>query len=218
MALVEVVMLLGLLAQGRLLSDSEVAARLLSPLDLSYPPLARQARIMGLVRMQVDVDALGLVREVRTLSGHPLLVGSVYSMLKGLRFEPLVEGGKAVGFTYVQEVNFRLEERQPVQRLRPPRKECRWRDEEMERAVACLSGLSEKTTEEYLAWAAIELQRGNAEAALEILAGALPSTERRYLEVAESLGQYEEAREALAKSAYSKVLKTLGKSKKRVEG
>ncbi len=187
-------MLLGLLAQGRLLSDSEVAARLLSPLDLKYPPLARQARIMGLVRMQVDVDALGLVQEVRTVSGHPLLVGSVYSMLKGLRFEPLVEGGKAVGFTYVQEVNFRLEDKQPVQRPRPPRKECRWRDEEMERASACLAVLSEKTTEEYLAWAEIELQRGNAEAALQILAGALPATERRYLELAESLGQYEEAR------------------------
>ncbi len=187
-------MLLGLLAQGRLLSDAEVAARLLSPLDLKYPPLARQARIMGLVRMQVDVDALGLVQEVRTVSGHPLLVGSVYSMLKGLRFEPLVEGGKAVGFTYVQEVNFRLEDKQPVQRLRPPRKECRWRDEEMDRASACLAVLSEKTTEEYLAWAEIELQRGNAESALEILAGALPATERRYLELAESLGQYEEAR------------------------
>jgi hypothetical protein len=64
----------------------------------------------------------------------------------------------------------------------------------MERASACLAVLSEKTTEEYLAWAEIELQRGNAEAALQILAGALPATERRYLELAESLGQYEEAR------------------------
>ena len=200
MALVEVVMLLGLVAQGRLLSDAEVAVRLMSPLDLNYPPLARQARIMGLVRVQVDVDALGLVQEVRKVSGHPLLVGSVYSMLKGLRFEPLVEGGKAVGFTYVQEVNFRLEDRQPVQRpqTRPPRKECRWRDEEVERASACLAVLREKTTEEYLAWAEIELQRGNGEAALQILAGALPGTERRYLEVAESLGQFEEARKRVA--------------------
>jgi TonB family protein len=183
-----------LLAQGRLLSDAQVAERLLSPLDLNYPPLARQAGIMGLVRVNVDVDAFGQVQEVRTISGHPLLLESVRSMVKGLRFEPLVERGKALGFTYVQEVNFRLEHRQPVQPPRPPRKECRWRDEEMERAIACLSVLSEKTTEEYLAWAEIELQRGNAEAGLAILAGALPQTERRYLEVAESLGQYEEAR------------------------
>lgn len=188
---------LTLLAQGRLLSDAEVAKRLLSPLDLNYPPLARQAGIMGLVRVNVDVDAFGQVQEVRTISGHPLLLESVRSMVKGLRFEPLMEHGKALGFTYVQEVNFRLEERQSVQRPRPPRKECRWRDEEMERASACLSVLSEKTTEEYLAWAEIELQRGNSEDALAILGSALPQTGRRFLELAESLGQYEEARKRL---------------------
>ena len=110
-------------------------------MEFSYPLLVRHARIMGLVRLSVDVGPDGLVKNVRAVSGHPLLAGSAHAMAKSLQFEPLVQRGTEAGFSYVQEVDFRLEVqaslrlREPV--LRRPRQECRWRDEDW------VSGLGE---------------------------------------------------------------------------
>ncbi len=154
---------------------------------------------MGFVRVEVDVEPDGTVVGVRKVSGHPLLVPSVEQMAKQLLFEPLRESGRPVGFTYVQEVTFRLEDA-VVRQVQPrnTRQECRWRDEDMERAVACLESLADKTTEEYLSWAEMELWRGDSMKALTLLEEGLPGTERRYLEVAEAEGQFEEARRRLA--------------------
>jgi TonB family protein len=52
-----------------------------------YPPLARQTRIQGEVRLVATVDVQsGFVREVKILSGNPLLTQSAISAVKGWQF------------------------------------------------------------------------------------------------------------------------------------
>lgn len=52
-----------------------------------YPPLARQARIQGEVRLVATVDTQsGFVSEVNTVSGHPLLTQSAISAIKRWQF------------------------------------------------------------------------------------------------------------------------------------
>jgi TonB family protein len=53
-----------------------------------YPPLARQARIQGIVRLQLVIDAnTGDVRDATVINGHPLLTPSALAAAKKWRFE-----------------------------------------------------------------------------------------------------------------------------------
>ena len=57
--------------------------------DPKYPPLAMQARISGIVKMDLSVDTLtGEVRDVHINSGHPLFTESVMSAARLWQFEP----------------------------------------------------------------------------------------------------------------------------------
>jgi TonB family protein len=73
-----------------------------SDLDIKYPPLARTARIQGLVVVQAEVDAKGKVVKANALTGHPLLSRACVENTKKWVFDPeLVESPVVV-------YNFRL--------------------------------------------------------------------------------------------------------------
>jgi TonB family protein len=55
---------------------------------IKYPPLARQARISGMVALQVSVANDGSVNHVEILKGHPLLSGIASESLKQWVFSP----------------------------------------------------------------------------------------------------------------------------------
>jgi len=55
-----------------------------------YPPLALQARIQGVVTLNVSLAQDGTVREVGAVSGHPLLVQSAIDAVKQWTFGPQV--------------------------------------------------------------------------------------------------------------------------------
>jgi len=55
--------------------------------SVRYPPLARQARIVGTVVARVTVGQDGMVKQVDVLKGHPLLDQSVKDGLRGWKFE-----------------------------------------------------------------------------------------------------------------------------------
>jgi TonB family protein len=57
-----------------------------------YPPLALQARIQGIVTLNVTLAQDGTVRELRVASGHPLLVNSAIDAVKQWTFGPQVAG------------------------------------------------------------------------------------------------------------------------------
>ncbi|MCU1257476.1 MAG: TonB family protein, partial [Bryobacterales bacterium] len=64
--------------------------------DPKYPPLARQARIQGIVKLDLSVDpSTGRVREVNIVQGHPLFRGAVMFAVRQWQFEPDGFGGNS---------------------------------------------------------------------------------------------------------------------------
>jgi TonB family protein len=62
------------------------------------PALYRQARIEGLVLVDILVDEKGQVACARLVSGHPLLAGSAIDAARNWTFQPKKRRGRAVSF------------------------------------------------------------------------------------------------------------------------
>ncbi len=69
-----------------------------------YPPLARQARIAGTVKLSFVINTDGSVRKVQALSGHPMLKASAVANVESWRFRP----GDGTGKPEATEFVFRL--------------------------------------------------------------------------------------------------------------
>jgi TonB family protein len=61
-----------------------------------YPPLARQTKVAGTVRLHVIIGKDGTVQEVDVLSGHPLLLQSAMKAVKQWRYKPTLLNGQPV--------------------------------------------------------------------------------------------------------------------------
>src|SRR5580704_1863345 len=61
-----------------------VMTKLVAPI---YPPLARQARVMGHVELTVNVRPDGSVASVTQVSGHPLLVQAAQVSAQNSQYE-----------------------------------------------------------------------------------------------------------------------------------
>jgi TonB family protein len=57
----------------------------------TYPPLARAARIEGMVIVDLEVDASGVVTGIRSIMAHPLLRAASERAAKNWKFEPAKE-------------------------------------------------------------------------------------------------------------------------------
>ena len=73
-----------------------------------YPPLARQVRIQGKVKLQVVISKTGTVASASALGGHALLVQAAIDAVKQWRYEPFVADGQPVEATTEIEVPFFL--------------------------------------------------------------------------------------------------------------
>lgn len=73
-----------------------------------YPPLARQARIQGVVKINAIVSRDGTVQSLETVSGHPLLVNAALDAVRQWHYEPTQLNGEPVEVILVVDVNFRL--------------------------------------------------------------------------------------------------------------
>jgi protein TonB len=73
-----------------------------------YPALARQARISGTVRLLGVVGRDGLVRELKIISGHPLLIQSAVNAVRQWVYSPTYLNGEAVEVMAPIEVHFTL--------------------------------------------------------------------------------------------------------------
>ncbi len=80
---------------GRIRQGGNVqAAKLINRVQPTYPPLARQARIQGTVRLHAIIAKDGTVQQLEVLSGHPLLVQAALDPVRQWRYQPtLVNGG-----------------------------------------------------------------------------------------------------------------------------
>ena len=89
-------------------SSGVQAARLIRRVEPVYPPLARQARISGSVRLRAIISADGAVEQLSVLSGHPLLIRAAVDAVSQWRYRPTLLSGRATPVATEIEVNFVL--------------------------------------------------------------------------------------------------------------
>jgi len=62
--------------------------KLVRKVEPIYPPLARQLRLSGAVKMVLQVTSEGKVASVQTIGGNPILAGAAEGAVKQWKFEP----------------------------------------------------------------------------------------------------------------------------------
>ena len=74
----------------------------------AYPPLAKQARIQGVVVMTALIDKGGNVQNLQVVSGHPLLAPAAIEAVKQWRYKPFLLNGQPVEVETTVTVNFHV--------------------------------------------------------------------------------------------------------------
>jgi len=83
-------------------------ARLIRRREPVYPPLARQARIQGVVKLEAVIGPDGRVEKVEAISGPPLLRQAAVDAVRQWVYEPSRLNGQPVRVTTQIEINFTL--------------------------------------------------------------------------------------------------------------
>jgi protein TonB len=73
-----------------------------------YPPLARQARVSGTVRLEAVISRDGTILNLRAVSGHPLLIPAAVAAVQKWIFLPTYLNGEPVEVATQIDVNFTL--------------------------------------------------------------------------------------------------------------
>jgi protein TonB len=84
------------------------AARVLNRVNPVYPPLARQTRISGTVRLHAIIAKDGTVQQLEVMSGHPLLVQAALDAVRQWRYQPTLLNGEPVEVDTTVDVIFSL--------------------------------------------------------------------------------------------------------------
>lgn len=59
-----------------------------------YPPLAKAARIVGIIRASIEVDENGNTKDVKLISGHPMLAPAALDAIRKWKYRPFEIDGK----------------------------------------------------------------------------------------------------------------------------
>jgi periplasmic protein TonB len=73
-----------------------------------YPPLAKQARIQGVVRLEAVISKTGTIDQLKVITGHPLLVQAALDAVKQWRYKPTFLNNEPVEVATTIDVNFTL--------------------------------------------------------------------------------------------------------------
>jgi protein TonB len=73
-----------------------------------YPPLARQARIQGTVKLEAVISKEGTIENLTVVSGHPLLIQAALDAVKQWKYKPTMLNGVPVEVVTTVDVNFTL--------------------------------------------------------------------------------------------------------------
>jgi protein TonB len=84
------------------------AARIVNRVQPVYPPLARQTRISGTVRLHAIIGKDGAIKELEVLNGHPLLQQAALDAVRQWRYQPTLLNGEAVDVDTTIDVIFSL--------------------------------------------------------------------------------------------------------------
>ena len=89
-------------------SQGVEGAKLLFNPKPAYPELAKRVRSEGMVRLEAIIGADGKIRDLRVLSGPPLLVNAARDAVMQWRYQPTLLNSVAVEVVTEIEVNFTL--------------------------------------------------------------------------------------------------------------
>ena len=81
---------------------------LITKVQPTYPPLARQARIQGTVLLQAEISKDGTIENLRLISGHPMLAPAAIEAVKQWKYKPYMLNGEPVEVETQIQVNFTL--------------------------------------------------------------------------------------------------------------
>jgi len=73
-----------------------------------YPPLARQARVQGIVVLRAVISRDGKIENLQVIGGHPLLVKSAMDAVRQWRYRPYYLNNEPVEVETQVTVNFTL--------------------------------------------------------------------------------------------------------------
>jgi protein TonB len=73
-----------------------------------YPPLARAARISGIVRLIGTIGKDGTIQNLQVVSGHPMLARAAVDAVQRWVYKPTLLNGKPVEVIAPIEVSFTL--------------------------------------------------------------------------------------------------------------
>jgi TonB family protein len=80
-----------------------------------YPPLAKQARISGVVHLQAIIGKEGNVINLAVISGHPLLIPSALEAVQQWVYQTTLLNGEPVEVITQIDVNYTLADGPPIQ-------------------------------------------------------------------------------------------------------
>jgi TonB family protein len=83
-------------------------AQLIRKVPPSYPPLAKQARVQGVVRLSATIGTDGKLHNIRVVSGHAMLSGAAVAAVEQWRYTPTRLNGTPVEAETQIDVNFTL--------------------------------------------------------------------------------------------------------------
>jgi periplasmic protein TonB len=84
------------------------AARIISKPMPVYPPLARQTRISGTVRLHAIIGKDGRIQSLEVMNGHPLLQQAALDAVRQWRYQPTLLNGEPVDVDTTVDVIFTL--------------------------------------------------------------------------------------------------------------
>jgi protein TonB len=84
------------------------AARIINRVQPVYPPLARQTRINGTVRLHAIIAKDGTIQQLEVISGHPLLQQAALDAVRQWRYQPTLLNGEPVEVDTTIDVIFTL--------------------------------------------------------------------------------------------------------------
>ncbi len=76
----------------------------------TYPPLARTARVQGVVLLEGTVNVSGSVENIRIVEGHPLLVDEAVKAVKKWKYRPAILNGQPTPCPVTVTVRFILKD------------------------------------------------------------------------------------------------------------
>jgi protein TonB len=86
------------------------ANNILNKVQPVYPPLAKQAGLQGVVRLNVVINNEGTVQDIQVASGHPLLAETSVDAVRQWTYRPTLLNGAPVEVVTVVDVNFTLKD------------------------------------------------------------------------------------------------------------